>query len=88
MENIEDDNEDIKATSAYINMLTKYSSYRKNKIVAGEFAFELSDTFGFPIDLTELMAKEKGWTVNRKEYDEFLQQQKNRSRAATAIDTE
>jgi alanyl-tRNA synthetase len=51
-------------------------------------AFELSDTFGFPIDLTSLMAKEIGWTVDMEGFDKALQLQKQRSRAATAIDTE
>jgi alanyl-tRNA synthetase len=67
---------------------TKYSSQIKNKQVAGEFAFDLSDTYGFPIDLTELMAKEIGWSVDIEGFNQALQQQKNRSRAATAIDTE
>ena len=53
----------------------------------GGVAFELSDTYGFPLDLTELMAREKGWTVDIVGYEAALQQQKNRSRAATAIDT-
>ncbi len=56
--------------------------------MAGEFAFDLSDTYGFPIDLTELMAKEIGWSVDIEGFNQALQQQKNRSRAATAIDTE
>lgn len=57
------------------------------KVISGEFAFELSDTFGFPLDLTELMAREEGWTVDIEGYNKALQEQKNRSRAATAIDT-
>jgi len=57
------------------------------KIFSGEAAFELSDTYGFPIDLTELMAREKGWSVDIKGFEAALQQQKTRSRAATAIDT-
>ena len=56
-------------------------------IIVGEFAFDLSDTEGFPIDLTELMAREIGWTVDIKKFNEFLIGQKSRSRAATAIDT-
>ncbi len=55
------------------------------EIIAGELAFELSDTYGFPIDLTELMAREKGWTVDIEGYEAALQQQKNRSRLATAV---
>ncbi len=58
-----------------------------NKVINGEFAFELYDTFGFPIDLTELMAREKGWTVDMESFEAELQKQKARSRAATAIDT-
>lgn len=66
----------------------KYLSYRRKKVVAGEFAFELNDTYGFPIDLTELMAREKGWTVDIEAFNAEMQKQKQRSRAATAIDTE
>ncbi|GAB3936439.1 alanine--tRNA ligase [Mucilaginibacter myungsuensis] len=64
-----------------------YSVDRSNNKVAGAFAFELSDTYGFPIDLTELMAREKGFSVNIEDYNTALQEQKTRSRAATAIDT-
>ncbi|QEC67636.1 alanine--tRNA ligase [Panacibacter ginsenosidivorans] len=58
------------------------------KTIPGKFAFELTDTYGFPIDLTELMAKEIGWKVDVKEFEKELAKQKSRSRAATAIDTE
>jgi alanyl-tRNA synthetase len=58
-----------------------------SNVLSGPAAFELSDTYGFPIDLTELMAREKGWTVDIDGYEAALQQQKSRSRAATAIDT-
>jgi alanyl-tRNA synthetase len=57
------------------------------KTISGEFAFELSDTYGFPLDLTELMAREKGMTVDVAGYEAALQQQKTRSRAAGTIDT-
>ncbi|MEA5258940.1 alanine--tRNA ligase [Arcicella aquatica] len=53
---------------------------RSKKIVAGNFAFELNDTFGFPFDLTQLMAKEIGWTVDEEGYKIALQAQKDRSR--------
>ena len=55
--------------------------------IPGDRAFELYDTYGFPIDLTELMARERGWTVDMKGFEEALQAQKSRSRAATSIDT-
>ncbi len=57
------------------------------KTIDGKFAFELADTYGFPLDLTELMARENGLTVDTVGYEKALQAQKNRSRAATAIDT-
>jgi alanyl-tRNA synthetase len=59
----------------------------KDNVIAGQFAFELSDTFGFPLDLTELMAREKGWIVDVEGFNKALEQQKSRSRAATVIDT-
>lgn len=57
-----------------------------SKTVSGKDAFVLYDTFGFPIDLTELIAKEHGYTVDLKEFEQELQQQKNRSRNATAVE--
>ncbi|HMH21341.1 MAG TPA: alanine--tRNA ligase [Puia sp.] len=60
----------------------------KEKNIPGVFAFELYDTFGFPIDLTDLMAKETGWTVDMAGFEKALQEQKTRSRAAAVVDTE
>ncbi|WP_184542377.1 alanine--tRNA ligase [Mucilaginibacter sp. FT3.2] len=57
------------------------------KTIRGNVAFELSDTYGFPIDLTELMAREIGWTVDMEGYENELQEQKTRSRSAGTIDT-
>ncbi len=62
--------------------------FEKMNDISGEKAFELYDTFGFPIDLTELMAREKGLSVDMQGFEAELQKQKNRSRTATAIDTE
>ncbi|MBV8389554.1 MAG: alanine--tRNA ligase [Mucilaginibacter sp.] len=56
-------------------------------VISGDFAFLLNDTFGFPIDLTQLMAREKGFSVDMEAFNKALQEQKIRSRAATAIDT-
>lgn len=53
----------------------------KDGVVDGKEAFILFDTFGFPIDLTRLMATEKGWSVDEKGFDAALQEQKTRSRA-------
>ena len=57
-------------------------------VINGKFAFELYDTYGFPLDLTKLMASEKGWIVDETSFESEMQQQKDRSRAATKIDTE
>ncbi|WP_423149256.1 alanine--tRNA ligase [Rubrolithibacter danxiaensis] len=68
--------------------IQRFEKYASDKFqVAGDFAFELYDTFGFPIDLTELMAREKGLSVDMEGFRKALEEQKNRSRAATAVDT-
>ncbi|PQJ12042.1 alanine--tRNA ligase [Flavipsychrobacter stenotrophus] len=56
-------------------------------VIGGEKAFELHDTYGFPIDLTVLIAGEKGYAVDQPGFEEELKKQKTRSRAATALDT-
>ena len=55
-----------------------------NKVIAGTDAFVLYDTYGFPIDLTELIAAEKGYTVDLKSFNVELEKQKERARNATA----
>ena len=56
-------------------------------VIAGNLAFELYDTYGFPADLTRLIAAESDMTIDEAGFEAELQQQKTRSRAATAIDT-
>jgi len=55
-------------------------------VVPGAFAFELFDTFGFPIDLTQLIAREQGLTVDMDGFAENLRQQKERSRSAASVE--
>jgi len=61
---------------------------KETKIINGAVAFELLDTFGFPIDLTRLIAAENNLTVDEIGFESEMLQQKNRSRAATTVDTE
>lgn len=56
-----------------------------DKTVDGAFAFKLFDTYGFPVDLTELMAEEKGWTVDLAGFDAKMEEQRNRSRGASEV---
>ena len=63
-------------------------SAAKTKEISGAKAFELYDTYGFPIDLTALILSEKGFTLDEKGFQEALQKQKNRSRAASESSTE
>ncbi|RYM33932.1 alanine--tRNA ligase [Brumimicrobium glaciale] len=58
------------------------------KQIPGEQVFELYDTFGFPYDLTELMAREAGMTLDQAGFDKALKVQKDRSRSATSLKTD
>jgi alanyl-tRNA synthetase len=58
----------------------------KDGTIAGAAAFELYDTYGFPIDLTRLIASEHGLRVDEAGFELEMKQQKDRSRAATAVD--
>ena len=72
--------------------IAKFETYCQKlgaqRIIAGDFAFELFDTFGFPIDLTQLMAEEKGFSVDMAGFQKGLAEQKERSRAAATVETD
>jgi len=59
----------------------------KDHVISGEVAFELYDTFGFPLDLTSLIARERGFSVDEKGFNEEMQKQKSRSKADAAKET-
>ena len=62
-------------------------SHKKGSSIEGKLVFELFDTFGFPVDLTRLIGSENELEVDEAGFENEMQQQKNRSRAATVIDT-
>lgn len=67
--------------------IKKFEALNTQKI-AGDFAFELYDTYGFPIDLTELMARENKMEVDMDGFNECMEEQKSRSRKATATSSD
>ena len=69
-------------------LLDQVMKNSKGKEVDGQKAFELYDTFGFPIDLTALILSEKGYTLDEKGFQKALQAQKDRSKAAAQISKE
>lgn len=86
----------INKFNAYLDSHTKQhpassiehrTSSTQHQLIDGTFAFELYDTYGFPIDLTQLMAKESGWEVDMEGFHKGLLEQKARSRQAAQVDT-
>ncbi len=71
--------------SVCIELSTKHKDV---KVIDGKTVFELYDTFGFPLDLTALIAKGYELSIDEEGFKVELEKQKNRSRAATAIDTD
>ena len=65
-----------------IKRFESYVEQHPGQDIDGNFAFELFDTYGFPIDLTQLMANEKGINVDMDGFKTNLDEQKNRSRKA------
>ncbi|MBQ2019133.1 MAG: alanine--tRNA ligase, partial [Alistipes sp.] len=77
----------LRTLATGINLLERViAKVGKGGVIAGKDAFELYDTFGFPIDLTELIAREQGVTVDLEGFEKELQAQKERSRNAAAQD--
>ena len=81
----EEENAFLRTLDRGIRMLEDNMAKNKDrKMVSGVDAFVLYDTYGFPIDLTELIATEKGYKVDIEGFQAELQKQKERARAATA----
>lgn len=69
-------------------LLDSIISNTKGKEVNGRKAFELYDTYGFPIDLTALILGEKGYSLDEKGFEDAMQEQKDRSKSASATSKE
>ncbi len=64
------------------------SNLKQGEVIDGRIVFELNDTFGFPVDLTSLLAREKGFGIDEAGFKIALEEQKARSRKATEINTD
>ncbi|MES2629634.1 MAG: alanine--tRNA ligase [Bacteroidota bacterium] len=78
----------LKTLESGIKRFEQHAAALDGKIIDGKFAFLLYDTFGFPIDLTDLMAREKELSVDMDGFNVALAEQKVRSRKATEITTD
>lgn len=68
-------------------LLERVIETTKEKTIEGSKAFELYDTYGFPLDLTQLIAREKGLQVDEVAFEKEMEKQKTRSRSASASET-
>ena len=71
-----------------LNLLDQIIKKNKDSKISGKKVFELKDTYGFPEDLTDLILRENGLTYDVEEFAKELQQQKERGRKATAVETD
>lgn len=63
--------------------LTKKLNEKNEKIISGDDVFKLYDTYGFPVDLTAVMAREQGYSIDENRFNELMNQQKERARKST-----
>mgnify|MGYP005837665807 FL=1 len=84
----EEENSFLRTLATGIRLLEQImDSHKESKIIPGNRAFELYDTYGFPLDLTELIAREHGFTMDRYGFEQAMDEQKKRSRNATIVET-
>ncbi|MGA9239393.1 alanine--tRNA ligase [Robiginitalea sp.] len=78
----------LKTLEQGLSRLEQILAGTKGKTVDGEKAFELYDTFGFPIDLTSLILSERGYSLDEAGFNKAMQAQKTRSKAASEVSRE
>ena len=78
----------LKTLDQGLTLLDNIISSSKTKIISGSKCFKLYDTYGFPIDLTALIAGEKGYSIDKDEFDKEMNIQKKRSRSASLLNSE
>jgi len=78
----------LRTLSHGITKFNNYISSNPGKVISGDFAFELYDTYGFPIDLTMLMAREQGLDVDMEGFQHGLEMQKERSRKDASVEVD
>jgi alanyl-tRNA synthetase len=83
---LEEESNFLRTLDAGLRRMDAILQEADNKAISGSAAFELFDTFGFPIDLTRLVASEQGYTVDEAGFEAEMARQKARSRAATELD--
>ena len=76
----------LKTLDQGLNLLDSILGASKDMTVSGAKAFELYDTFGFPLDLTALIARERGYQIDEDGFDAKMAKQKERSRTAGVSD--
>jgi alanyl-tRNA synthetase len=85
---LEEEQAFLRTLAGGIRRFEEYAAKCATKVVDGAFAFELFDTYGFPIDLTQLIASEKGLTVDMEGFNRGLAEQKERSRGAAKVEND
>ena len=78
----------LKTLNQGLLLLDELISKTKTKTLQGEQVFELYDTYGFPLDLTALIAREKGYELDEQGFEKAMKEQKARSRAASSSSAE
>ena len=85
---LEEEQAFLRTLAGGIKRFDDYAAKCNSKVVDGDFAFELFDTYGFPVDLTQLLATEKGLTVDMEGFQRGLAAQKERSRGAAKVEND